>query len=112
MKVVAVDDRRRSRKSFIHSVSHPDTPAAFAAQAGIGMDAKELLSTGARKRASRPMFTAIDAYGQPRAELSVDGCFSMPGGAVLGYMNADGSVGSADMRYLGAVSLPADPSTT
>ena len=103
VQIVAVDDRRRSRKSFVRSVSHPRSPCARAANAGIGVDAKDLLSGSRAKRRRGSRFVAVDAYGQQRAVLDGDGCFRWADGRVLGYFAPDGSVGSPEEEYLGSV---------
>ncbi|KAL1526454.1 hypothetical protein AB1Y20_015165 [Prymnesium parvum] len=105
-QVVAVDDRRRSRKSFARSVSHPRSPCSRAARAGIEMDAKELISSS--RKSNRSQFTAIDRYGEKKAILSADGSFMTPDGRVLGYFEPDGSVGGPELQYLGRVSMPCD----
>ena len=103
-------ERRRSRKSFSRSVLHPRSPCARAARAGISMDPKAAL-LGMSGGTATPHFVAMDAFGNERHTLASDGCVTSPSGRVLAYIEADGTVGSADLEYLGEVTAAAPPTS-
>ena len=51
----------------------------------------------------------LDALGKVRATLAADGTVRAPSGAVLAYIERDGSVGSASLEYFGEVRIQQQP---
>lgn len=99
-------ERGRSRKSFSRSVAHPRSPCPRVVRAGIVMDPKVALQ-GLRGGEAPLQFAAVDAYGKVRAKVLSDGSVKSPSGRVMAYIEADGTVGSADLVYIGEVTSAA-----
>ena len=95
--------KSQPRKSFSRAVAHPRSPCARAARGGIGMDAKafisEVSSTGGTGGCTREL-SVYDAIGGQRGSVLTDGCVLNARGELVGYVEADGTVGAPDLSYV------------
>ena len=53
-------------------------------------------------------FCVLDTSGTPRGRVGTDGTVTGPGGEVIAYIEADGRVGTVDLKYAGQVTGPCD----
>lgn len=101
--------KSQPRKSFSRAVAHPRSPCARAARGGIGMDAKafisEVSSTGGTGGCTREL-SVYDAIGGQRGSVLTDGSVLNARGELVGYVEADGTVGAPDLSYVGEVTAP------
>jgi len=98
--------RKAPRKSFSRAVSHPVSACERAARAGMAINSKQAISglqAAGSSSVDRVRFRVIDEEGRLRSTLTQDGTVLGPHGQVLSYIEADGTVGDANLQYLGEV---------
>ena len=107
-----VGRKSMSRKSFCRAVSHPRSPCSRAAAAGVAMDAKaamrDLISVGVHggERPTSRVLAISDAGGRLLHSLMSDGAVLDAAGAPVAYIEANGTVGTPSMEFLGEVTAP------
>ena len=109
-------ERRRSRKSFTRTITHPTDAASLAARAGVELDgagakAAVALLGGGVAGSNVAQFSVTTVDGAVRARLMADGTVVGATGELIAYIEHDGTVGDAKQEYLGEVTAPGHGAT-